>query len=756
MSIRAKLVRRSRFGIACAVFISTASPLSYVQAAPALIIPQDAGLIRVQKSQTVLPDIIGDLFPQDPIANPGTPGTPGTPPGTPGTDPSCDFIECGPGTGTTPGTGGVVGGYGGTYNPYNPYSTGYYGTYDPRRMDRSTAVGAEYQCNLFESPPLGEVLSSINALKAVVVPPACDGKVNMQNVVAENNKIAQVVKDFRQYVDNPDLITAEKAGEIGNGVDVAIQSAATIAATFANTALSKKCREGMDAGKVATSISSVINGLTPYALMASSVTGGTAAVPFIMGGAVLTGVVSNIGQIIDQNTTNLEDEMVRRAVVENTCQYIRIEQKYRFLIQDRKAQMKLITQDVKASESMFSAKVKRMSPQTNALIARKNAIDLTVREINAALATTSDQFKGDREFFKQNETNVQTACNFGVNVAQTTDDKTSYASVMLASLDQAMAAYGRNSGVQAATLKSNAQTALKDLKAYATKANHSAAETKACAETSKYFVKTIEDSASTSKQLLKFAKTAVDGQLQKTAEYSMLSASIGTLDQKKIQAQRVANSLDQMKAFADTMTRSEIDNSMKNIRESLFARNWKVLKSPVEKWFNRSEKLHTNSIAEFRKGLESLRKQALALGTNIKTAPVVVKAGATTVQRYPDVRSDAQQLKTFTLKNVPLESEAHRNVCRELRGVWDMYGVAIRQLASMNAFCGLIEPYLLDARKEDHELVVWCRGDRMKNGGQSKILAAKNDLVKDHIKDWAMVVGRRLNELACVDPTGQP
>jgi hypothetical protein len=742
MSIRAKIVRRSRLGIACVVFAGMASPLSYANAAGPLIVPQDAGLIRVQKSQ--LPDFVGDLFP-DQATTPGTPAS--------GKDPSCDFIECGPDPGTGTSTGGS------TYNPYNPYaggySGGYYGQYDPRRMDRSTAVGPEFQCNLFESPPMGEVLSSINALKAVVVPPACDGQVNRQTLNDNNAKISQVVKDFKPYIDNPDLITADKAGEIGAQVDAAIQSAASIAAAFGNTALSKKCREGMDGAKLATSISSVINGLTPYALMAASATVGTVAVPFIMGGSILTGIISNIGSIIDQNTMNVNDELVRRAILENTCQYVRLEQKYRFLSSNRKDQLKRINQDISVSESMFSAKVKTMSPRANALIVRRNAIDLTMRQIDAALASTSDQFKGDKAFFNT-AGNERTACNFGVAVAKTTDDKTSYASVMLATLGQAMAVYGKNSGVQAATLQANAQSAIDDLKSYSTKANHSPDEIKSCAETAKYFVKTIEDSATTSKQLLKYAKAAVEAEMQKTSDFGLLRASIGTLDAKKIQAQRVINSLDALNAFRDTMTRAEIDDSMKNIRESLFARNWKVFKSPVEKWFERSKALHNDAINEFHKGLESLRKQALAIGLGAAVPQAKGKKTMPVNQKYVDVRGQAQQLQNLTLRTVPLESDIHRNVCRELQGVWDMYGTAIRQLASMNAFCGLIEPYLLDARKEDQELVAWCRGDRTQTKSVSKILAMKNKLITEHRRDWALFLTRKMKELVCMDPTSAP
>lgn len=732
MSSRTKFVRRSRFFAASLVFLSTLNPFNYSSASP--------GLIRVQQSLSSLPDLVGDLFPSGPATAPtGSVVTSGTT--TTGSE--CPDFFC-----TTPTGSGTVG------DPYGyPFPYPGYRQYDPRTMSTSDKVDKAFQCNLFETPPIGEVLSSINALNAVVTSPACDGKVNLQSVVENNNKIAQIVKDFRQYVDHPELITSDKDGEIASQVDLAIQSAASVAATFANTAaFSKKCRDGMDPGKVATSISSLINGLTPYALMASSLTGGTAAVPFIVGGAVLTGAISSIGQIIDQNTVNIDDDSVRHAVVENTCQYIRLEQKYRFLNQPRQQQLNRINQDIRLSESMFSAKIKALSPTANALLARENAIDLTTREINGALRKTAKDFDADKVFFAKSA-NDQTMCNFGVEVAKTIDDKTSYASVMLGTLGQAMAVYGKSSGVQAATLQTNAQMAVTDLKAYAAKATRTVEETKACAETAKYFVKTIGDSASISLQLLKIAKAAVETELKNTTDYGLLSSTRGELDEKKIQALRVINSLDAMKTFADTMTRAEIDNSMKNIRESLLSRNYKVLKSPVEKWFVRSEKLHNAAVSDFAAGLVSLRQMAANVGSAPAKTSRFGRFGFAAPQRAVAVNADAQQLKPFTLKNLPLESDAHRNVCRELQGVWDQYGIAVRQLASMNAFCGLIEPYLLDTRKEDQELVAWCRGDRNQPKSVSKILTMKNKLITKHRRDWAVFLTRKMKELACMDPT---
>jgi hypothetical protein len=752
-----RLVRQSRFGLACIVFLSSSmSPLAFAQStANYRTVSPDSSLLRVQQS-LVQPNLIDDLFPADPVTNPTTPNpTPNTP--TPDNGGICGFAGCTPGTpggfpGTNGGFPGTNGGFGG-YFPNSPYQNPW--GYDPRRMDRAT-VGQDFQCNLFENTPLSEMLSSLTALGTVVNRPGCQGTVNLQSVVAENNKIAEVIKNLRPYVENPETVSAEKVGEIGAAVDVAIQSASNLAATFANTAaFSKECREGMNAGQIATSLNSVINGLTPYALMAAGLTAGTAAVPFIVGGAVLTTAISSVAQIVDQNTVNIGDPLVRQAVVENTCQFIRLEQKYKFLIKGRKDQIRRISQEISISQSMFSSRVKGVSPAINALLVRRGAIEQTAREMNDQLGNVDAQFQSDKVFFNT-AGNALTACNFGVAVAKTTDDKTSYSSVMLGSLDQAMAVYGKSSGVQGDTLKSNAAMAIQSLKAFSASPTHSEDDIKNCATMAKSLVKTVEDSAMVSKQLLKLAKGNVERDLQKNKDFGMLRASIGAMDQKKVQADRVTDSLETLRRFANAITQSEINSSMDKIRRSLFSRSKMIFKAPVLKWFEYTEQLHKADVDKFSNGLGSLRATAYKLTPSGKASvlPRLASGRATLIKD----QEDAKQLRPFNLKNVPLDTQVHANVCRELRDVWDRWVKSVDHLMAMNSFCGLLEPYVYDNRDEDAELVAICRSDKKERPGKngtpvSHLVALKNKLITEYKRDWALVIDKKLDELVCLDST---
>jgi hypothetical protein len=424
---------------------------------------------------------------------------------------------------------------------------------------------------------------------------------------------------------------------------------------------------------------------------------------------------------------------------------------------------------------LFSERIGVVSPKANALLVRINAIDKTAAELNEQLNSVEGQFEGEKVFFNGNANPIE-ACNFGIIVARTTDDKTSTASIMLSSLDQAMAVYGSNSGVQAATDEANATMAIEQLKNFGAQPARSQEETVACSKMSEVLMKSIQNSAAVSKQLIKLAKSNVERELQKTREFGMIQANLTALDQKKIQADRVVDALENLTKFATTITQSEINSQMDKIRTSLFSRSKGMFKAPVLKWYEYTEGLHKNDVTKFSEGLEKLRTMTYSLtptgkGQNQQQgrAPGMLVFGAqparaaSPAQPANQAAQDKEAAKTLaylTLKTVPLDTQVHNDVCREMGDVWDRWVKAVDHLMAMNSFCRLLEPYVFDHRDEDKELVAMCRNDarepKTANGAAvSHIVALKNKLITEHKKDWALYLNRKMEELNC-EPAPAP
>ncbi|RYZ88833.1 MAG: hypothetical protein EOP06_10295, partial [Proteobacteria bacterium] len=297
--------------------------------------------------------------------------------------------------------------------------------------------------------------------QAVNSPSCGNSKVDVRSITDSNKKIQDAVTSMRGFVEHPESIKPENTAEIVNNVDQAIRAANNLATTFAQSDLvSEQCRKQMNGGQVASSISDIINGLTPYALMAAQLTGGTAAIPFIVGGSIVTTAIGSMSKIIEENSIRINDSQIRRAIVENTCQYIRLDQKYKFLIKSRSEQMKQITKDMSASQAMFSATLRGVSADTQAAVNRKTYLDQTALALRNNIAAAQTQLELDKQFLKSTADDLK-ICQLGIQISILTNTDTTYPSVLMNSLDSAMTAYGSANVAQAQALKSSATYAVR-------------------------------------------------------------------------------------------------------------------------------------------------------------------------------------------------------------------------------------------------------------------------------------------------------
>lgn len=618
-------------------------------------------------------------------------------------------------------------------------------------------VPESFRCNLFENTPYEEILSAVNILNQAVNSPNCaDSRLNIQSIVENNKIIVDALEKLRGFKDNPETVRPENATDIVTKTDAAIRAASTVANSFAQTDLLKKeCREAMGKGDVAVAVSDLLNGLSPYALMAATMTGGTAAVPFIVGGTVITSAVSSMAKLVSENTANIRDVQVRRAIVENTCQFIRIDQKYKFLIKSRHEQISRITEDISASQQLFSAKVEELSGETNGLINRKNALEKAGVEITEKVSGVSSQLELDKQFMNSTSDNV-TICQLGIQLSYMAQNNTSYVSTLLGTLDEAMIAYGTTNIAQAQALKSSATIAINHLQGVAAAQFGGTVDFNLCAQATKSFVETIDRSSSLAKQLIQIGQENIEKSLRSNQDYSLFRNRLFALDQKREQADLVTASLDNLKASATAISQSEISSEMSRLRRTLFHSTFLGSSSPVLQWFKYVKGLHTAQVRDFQEGLRALRMRALRMINSVNAQSGYPMVYQRDMKRMAQNQKDANDLTPFNLNELPLGTPEHDGVCRELNDVWNRWVVAVDHLAAMDAFCSMIEPYIYDTRPEDRELVSMCRGFTKASGGVygdtlSVIAQTKNALVNSGARDWALFIEHKMESLVCLD-----
>lgn len=628
----------------------------------------------------------------------------------------------------------------------------------PKNQFLRANVPESFRCNLFETVPHEEILSALNILNQAVNSPNCvDSKVNVQSIVENNRLIAEILKTLRGYKENPKTIPPEQAAEIVTKVDMAIRAFAAIANSFAQTDfLKEECRAAMGTGDVVVAVSDLLNGLTPYALMAATMTGGTSVIPYIVGGSVITGALSSMSKIVSENTVRIKDAQVRRAIVENTCQFIRLDQKYKFLIQSRQEQITRITEDLSASQRLFSANVEGLSKDTNGLLNRKNALDKIDLEVEEKINSVWSQLEMDKQFMTTNSDNIK-ICQLGIQLSLLAQDKSSYVATLLSTLDEAMTAYGTTNIAQAQALKFSSRIAMEQLQAVAASQFGGHVDFNQCAQTTKSFVETIEQSSSLAKRLIKLGKESIYRSLQGNQEYSVFKSRSLALNEKRDQAERVTQSLNNLQSEATALSQSEINSEIDRLRRALFHSSFIGSDSPVMKWFHHVRGLHNAGVSQFDEGLKVLRLQASRLlktpNKPIAGYPILDNKDLKAVEKY---REAIRNLEPFNLTALPLGTPEHEETCRELIDVWSRWIGAIDHLAAMDSFCSIIEPYIYDTRLEDRQLVKMCRGYRKARGSASKdqlseVAQIKNELVVSGARESALFIRHKIESLVCLN-----
>ncbi|MBO9665386.1 MAG: hypothetical protein J7501_01060 [Bdellovibrio sp.] len=620
------------------------------------------------------------------------------------------------------------------------------------------AASAKFKCDLFTNNDYSDILAAANALNQAVSSPSCNGStLSAQSVIDNNKKITDAIASIQPYLDTPENVKPEDVPKIVSTVDSAIRAANTLATTFANTDLMKStCRDQMSGGQIALAINDMINGLTPYALMAASMTGGTAAVPFIVGGSVITSAISSMSKIVTENSTKIQDPSVRRAVLENTCQYIRLDQKYKFIMRSRDEQILKLSNAMKSARNLMSVKYSGVSNSTNSLMSRNSALNQTSVVVEGNLKSADPQLASDKQFVLGTSDDVK-ICQFGIQLAADSQDNTTYVSIMLSSVDQALAVYGSTKVPQARALKASADIAISSLNKMATTRFNFNSDFSPCARAAKSLLETVEQSASLSRQLLKMARANLDKELKNSPEFQKIQASLVAEQQQKQQAARISNSLDNLRNYASHFSQSEIDAEMDRLRSGLFANRTLGISSPVLAWFNYTVGLHKAAISKFKEGVVSLQNRAYKMTKAGSTPPAYYGSQATlTAEQIKADRASAANLETFVPSLLKEDSRAYVDTCREISDVWNRYVTAIDHLAAVESFCQMIDGYIYDNRSEDSALVQMCRGGQTNIGVgnfQSDLGAMKANIIREKSNAWAALIKKRINALGCQGST---
>lgn len=236
------------------------------------------------------------------------------------------------------------GGGGGTGNPFpspSPFPTPspfpLPGGNGGSKMMSVAQVPAEFSCPLFESNPYNAMFTALDQMtQAVQLNPDCqEMKGFYEDASSNSERIRNAITSLQNWQQNPSQITPTTAMEVQRLLSEAVVGVTNISTNLQNNKLfNNSCGKNYPGlGKFLVAFSDLTNNLAPVALAFAAVNPAiTMGVRLaLLGGVVGAGTITAFRDYLKNSTLDMNNPEQRKAVLQNTCQFVKIYQKINYL-----------------------------------------------------------------------------------------------------------------------------------------------------------------------------------------------------------------------------------------------------------------------------------------------------------------------------------------------------------------------------------------------------------------------------------------
>ncbi|MFP5519315.1 MAG: hypothetical protein ACLGGX_05390 [Bdellovibrionia bacterium] len=637
-------------------------------------------------------------------------------------------------------------------------------SYQPPRVNAPTAgkmntanVPDEYSCPLFENKPHQELIMAIDALtREVRVAQECSNQPVSQAI----DQHTKVIRDSVTSLNGSLAITDASAVNVQQ---IEATVAAAISATqnlgeilSSNTFINSNCgRQTMSSGKALLAFNDILNGLSPYALLAVSMNAAlTPALPYVIGGVVASSAISVMGKMIDQGTLDMTRPEHRKAVLENTCQFIKVAKKVRFMQLAQSGRIEKITEELEKNMQMYNARFAKPSKELSNLLSLKDSVEKSLAPYEAQLLTDKDAL---RELDAQNlaDQDEMMTCMIGAELYKLAQEK-KFPQTVFVNLEKASATSERASKIQVATLKALNTNSQSKISTLANQAITDESAVKSCASVSRSWIGGIRQAVQLTQNVVASEKDLLEKKLNESAEYRTWKTQYTKLRMEELTIRRVEKAMEELAKDNSIINRSELDQRMRILKAGLFGRNVSFAfgRPPVLAWLEHTKSAHDMAVSQFINGFKILRNAAWTLTDSAKAFKEDPKKFArASVKKQMEDNNLADKLATLTIENLPVGTREHELACQYLESTWIDWSAAVDHLGATQFFCDLIDGTI--DPKIDRDISMYCRGTRQIDGTvykKSVIDAAKDTLVQKGFQQQANIVAKQMKTLRCPLP----
>lgn len=604
-------------------------------------------------------------------------------------------------------------------------------------------VSEEYSCSLFDNGTNKEIFAAIDSLNKVVKPPEaeCSGTGTPNESLQKSAAtIKTSIANLQKLMQTQDPSTLAP-NQIEQTVTTAVTAIGEIGTIIENNEfLNSKCgSQTMSSGKVLLALNEIINGLAPFALQAAGAS--PAALPFLIGGSVASSAIATVAKMSDEKKLSMEIPEHRKALLQNTCQFMKIAAKQRLMELAQDGKGAYVKSQLEKQKNIYKERYENPGSELHSLLSLREQVKQAAQSLEQQLESDRVKWKEVSDQLAANNDNLM-VCIATNELVNTAGDGKSFPASAFANLDAATK-MDPSQGTQAKILKNFNAASMKRIGDAALRSSDDERSLNLCAQASRSWVKSLQQTLDLTAGIVSKIKNEIDKKVSTNTGYSYWAAQYNrakTIEnfEKAIDEMEKDNSID----------RSELAQRMKVLKAGLFGSRplfpWKNTKSPVYAWIDHTKKQYDESIATFLTELKQIRDGSYSL-----TAASGVNRILLTPKLHDYSLLEARFLGNLNLNQLPAGTYGHERACKTLDAASSAFNSALKHLEAIQLFCNLVGPAL--DTTVDSDIVKACGEDSvdLKRSAKSLVEEAEALLNVKGFKTQAALVNKRQKDLGC-------
>ncbi|WP_413586191.1 hypothetical protein [Bdellovibrio sp. HCB274] len=625
---------------------------------------------------------------------------------------------------------------------------------------KAVKVPAEFSCNLFESTSTAALNQALTDMTNEIRSKGqCTTDGSADRLQKDTESIRKNVSTLQKMMNSKSVAEVDYQ-QLSNAMTDTMTATTSIGDMLSNNSfLNSTCgRDSMQSGKALLAFNQLIDGLAPMALFAVSLNPTLApALPFVIGGAVATKGITALTQMFQQEQIDMTKKDNRLAVFQNTCQYIKIVKKVRFL---------QLTADRNFTE--FNTSLQNEFPLYKASLANKIPTSEFSTNVQSKYEKVKKQYILDMSNFRNFEISFNreaaeddemAICSFGQTairqikqnqqkLKEGEQNPNFTKSVFPDSVFQNLkAALSLDTTRQIQPV--NADARINTVEYYKNEIEKSSirntSDIRICAQNTKSWFNNIK------KTLAEIDQIVTEGPRDASNGGGVV---IGKTEQDKAIEEgatfrRVKRALEEIAKDDSVINRSNFSQDVADLKAGLFGgRNNK--NPPVLSWIDHTMSVYDISISNFQKGIKNLQMMAMVVtesGSKIRKhiSQVTEKDMMFDAIKYRDDKKIADALSNLIPSNKYIDADRKEAICSTLRTTY-FYAIDARDhLSTVQIMCDMISG-VIDTSM-DGKIIKVCKGDLLIRGTTPILQKTQKDLAS--FEAQALKVQDRLKQLRC-------